>query len=464
MDIEKITITMTIAENINILGNYCGKRDIEELTTENLQREYHVAQSDVMVLFGGSRSYRMRKLKMILILCCVSIHLCACGQNVFDGENDHADQTTAESGTSGSIDETETIRDKESQPEQNSAQNKSLILRSDSELEEWKQGYLNYLDTLDGADSCAYSLIYVDDDEIPELAVEHRLDGGRTSVDGGCRVLLTFHDGLLDQWEPLRSRFTYIEGENLICKITNNVDVNERFCYNTVYTIQDGKWVSVGGGGYRESVDTSVLPVKMAMLFGSDIDGEKYLIQEYSWGDESVSGEEYAARLNAIYPEGQGMYPQKYYGLDDICAIIRTGDVASAGHRYELVVEDATWEEAAAHCQEKGGYLATITSQEEMDRIQAQVISEQKTDITFYVGAKDLKWLEHGTEEVDVMCLYTALDFWLGGELEYRCQPHLILLYHEPDERCYLTDAENDILESKPSYTGKVGYICEYDS
>lgn len=53
MDIEEITITMTFVENINILGNYCGKRDIEELTTENLQREYHVAQADVMVLFGG---------------------------------------------------------------------------------------------------------------------------------------------------------------------------------------------------------------------------------------------------------------------------------------------------------------------------------------------------------------------------------------------------------------------------
>lgn len=279
-----------------------------------------------------TRSDRMRKLKIILTLCCVSIYLCACGQNVFDGENDHADQTAAESGTSGSIDETETISDKKSQPEQSSAQNKSLILRSDSELEEWKQAYLNYLDTLEGADSCAYSLIYVDDDEIPELAVECRLDGGRTSVDGGCRVLLTFHNGVLDEWEPLRGRFTYIEGENLICNITSGADVNERFHHDTVFTIQDGKWVYVGGGGYRESVDTSALPVKMAMLFGSDIDEEKYLIQEYNWGDESISGEEYAARLNEIYPEGQGMYPQKYYVLDDICLIIRTGDVASAGH------------------------------------------------------------------------------------------------------------------------------------
>lgn len=45
---------MTVAENINILGNYCGKRDVVELTTENLQKKYHISQADVMVLFGGS--------------------------------------------------------------------------------------------------------------------------------------------------------------------------------------------------------------------------------------------------------------------------------------------------------------------------------------------------------------------------------------------------------------------------
>lgn len=37
-------------------------------------------------------------------------------------------------------------------------------------------------------------------------------------------------------------------------------------------------------------------------------------------------------------------------------------------------------------------------------------------------------------------------------------------MYHEPDEWCYLTDAGNDILESEPSYAGRIGYICEYDS
>lgn len=43
-----------IAENINILGRFCGKRDIDELTAEKLKERYTFARADVMVLFGGS--------------------------------------------------------------------------------------------------------------------------------------------------------------------------------------------------------------------------------------------------------------------------------------------------------------------------------------------------------------------------------------------------------------------------
>lgn len=42
------------AENINILGKFCGKRDIEELTSKQLQEHYGIEQADVMVLFGGT--------------------------------------------------------------------------------------------------------------------------------------------------------------------------------------------------------------------------------------------------------------------------------------------------------------------------------------------------------------------------------------------------------------------------
>lgn len=43
-----------IAEYINTLGDFCGKRDISSLTIEALKRKYGIEQADIMVLFGGS--------------------------------------------------------------------------------------------------------------------------------------------------------------------------------------------------------------------------------------------------------------------------------------------------------------------------------------------------------------------------------------------------------------------------
>ena len=43
-----------IANCMNVLGNFCGKRDIDELTAFELMKKYGVEKADVMVLFGGS--------------------------------------------------------------------------------------------------------------------------------------------------------------------------------------------------------------------------------------------------------------------------------------------------------------------------------------------------------------------------------------------------------------------------
>lgn len=59
-----------IAENLNILGQFCGKRDVEELNQKNLHEKYGIEKVDVMVLFGGSIllavMYWLRLSKMIL--------------------------------------------------------------------------------------------------------------------------------------------------------------------------------------------------------------------------------------------------------------------------------------------------------------------------------------------------------------------------------------------------------------
>ena len=179
---------------------------------------------------------QMKKAMRIMGLCCVSALLVACGQTVV--ETDDIDVTAATVHAQGNV------------LEQKNKENNVAATWNDSELEEWKQVYLDYLDTMAGARNCAYSLIYVDDDEIPELAIDYGFDGGYARVDGGCRAVLTFHDHVLDQWEPLRSRFTYIERGNRICNASNSYGENEIFHSDHVYMIQDGKWVSVDGGYY----------------------------------------------------------------------------------------------------------------------------------------------------------------------------------------------------------------------
>jgi uncharacterized SAM-binding protein YcdF (DUF218 family) len=46
-----------IAENINILSDFLGKRDIDTLTSHALEEKYQVSQTDLLILFGGSIAY-----------------------------------------------------------------------------------------------------------------------------------------------------------------------------------------------------------------------------------------------------------------------------------------------------------------------------------------------------------------------------------------------------------------------
>lgn len=43
-----------IAESMNILGAFCGMRDVSDLTCDHLQETFGFRQADAMVLFGGS--------------------------------------------------------------------------------------------------------------------------------------------------------------------------------------------------------------------------------------------------------------------------------------------------------------------------------------------------------------------------------------------------------------------------
>ncbi|MDE7341776.1 MAG: C-type lectin domain-containing protein [Lachnospiraceae bacterium] len=407
---------------------------------------------------------------VIFIYGCAAI-LCACGKNDSfhenasteerreDGEN--TDDFVQDGGVQEQMDEEKSEiavlpDDKEPSIEEQNADDDSQP--ADLEREEWKDAYLSYLDTFEGVDACTYSLIYIDEDDIPELVI----DTGYAA--GGC-MILTFHDGTLDGWQSSRRNFSYIEKGNLIC----NSDGNMGHYYDNVYTIQDGKWSYVGGGTFGDNPE------------GIQLDENGYDIYVYQWNEEDVSGEEYEERLNQIYPCDLAVRPERYYIPGEITSLLRTGDVASAGHRYELLVENLTWKEAEALCREKGGYLAAVTSWEELERIQEQIISEGKTDIMFFVGASHehgelgYRWNEPESGSVySIFYWYNALHhFWLEEEPNYTGltedgveidQDYVVLFYQETNNRCYIKAVPDDFLSVAPSYSGRIGYICEYDS
>lgn len=375
-------------------------------------------------------------MRKILIICLCAAIFCGCGRSNGGSEKEESEKMAKldeignkDSGTGGS--------------------------RETASLED---AYLAYLDGFKPAGDCTYSLIYVDEDDTPELVINSGYEAG------GC-ILLTFHEGVLDEWQSSRLNFTYIEKGNLIC----NSDGNMGYYYDYVYTIQDGKWEYVDGGVWGDPSD------------GPQFDENEEYIYVYQWDGEEVSEEEYGNRLNEVYPLDQARQAGKYYILKEIRSVLETGDVTSAGHQYELVVEDLTWKEAEALCREKGGYLATITTWEEMERIQEQMILEDKESVTFFVGANNEEsdntfgyhWIEPRGETYDMLYLYDALfGFWLEGEPSYTGltedgeevdEDYVVLFYRKSDERCYLNDVPNDILSAAPSYAGKVGYICEYE-
>ena len=89
-----------------------------------------------------------------------------------------------------------------------------VLLNTRISGESWEEAYLEYLESFEYRNGCTYSFIYVDDDAIPELEIN-------TGYAAGGSLLLTYHDGILDEVDIYRSGLYYVEKGNLICRTWN---------------------------------------------------------------------------------------------------------------------------------------------------------------------------------------------------------------------------------------------------
>lgn len=136
-------------------------------------------------------------------------------------------------------------------------------------------------------------------------------------------------------------------------------------------------------------------------------------------------------------------------------------------HTYEVIAGDLSWEDAKNACEERGGYLATITSEEEYEKISEMA---DRSGLTYlWLGAK----LQSDTEEWKQAGWITGEDWtfdnWYPGEPSRQDTDgtkELFLCmwkakYNEEEIGWTFNDQRNDIVGAFPKIAGKVGYVCE---
>lgn len=336
--------------------------------------------------------------------------------------------------------------------------------------EPWRKAYLDYLKTDETIkayvpENCeyTYALIYLDDDDIPELVID-------TGVEAGGQYIATYYNGEVKTQHFSRIGSQYIERSGLVYTDTGHMD----YYPVTITKLVDGEFVVLGDGvSYVTDEDWKKM-----------MEDENYpYILTYEWNGESVTENQYNAKIAELYDLGQSKFPEDFNIYEEFAYQLEHGKWTSYDHRYEFIVGDMTWEEAQAKCREKGGYLATITCLDE-DKIVSKQMHEQGLDsYSFYVGYRSTervgdthysyRWVNADGSYQEIMpSMYDFWDYnWPGYDYskqewsferdEQKCG---LAKYNQDTNLIYIFTAPDELLKISPQYAGKMGYICEYDN
>lgn len=144
----------------------------------------------------------------------------------------------------------------------------------------WRAAYRDYVADY-GETNEFYALIYVNDDDIPELVIDSGVEAK------GCRIL-TYDGGSVNVLTTRRLGFTYIERGNRLCNSDGSMDQY----FDDVYEIRNGRWVCIARGEY------------FGYLSGwNDILG-RYVCRNYVWNGQKTDIAQYTISLSNVY-DGQ---------------------------------------------------------------------------------------------------------------------------------------------------------------
>lgn len=156
-----------------------------------------------------------------------------------------------------------------------------------------------------------------------------------------------------------------------------------------------------------------------------------------------------------------------YGGLAEHIAFepVRRQEEITHAARYEIIPGDVSWTEANDACIARGGHLATITSQQEMDQLTAMgnAAGLKYLWIGGYTSVRDQAAFGHWLTGEPFS--YTA---WFPGEPSRNDKdgtPEFYLMLWNIDGTWSWNDQRNDVVHETglEYFAGNVGYICEYE-
>ena len=302
-----------------------------------------------------------------------------------------------------------------------------------------------------------YDLIYIDEDNIPELIIDYPgfFLEGYTYSDG------TVHH-IMDYW-PYgamgNAGYSYLPHQNVITNSNN--DLAGALIWQSVWEIDDNFQIV---SKLDDELNIRYFESEPDEFYPEDFNNIEYTDSPYYYyGTTPITQSEYLSYI----PEGDYDWIGGVFDYDTIIEALETGVMPDRPSVYYLMVENCTWDEAQQKAEDLGGELACIDTQEELETISSLVLESEYTNIIFYVGAirnnaGNMVWLDGNT--IGDFVWFSGEPSTTGATEDGRTvdENYGAVLYRSDEQSLRLMDVPNDMLDAAPSYNNIIGYIIEY--